>query len=83
MPSFELFEQQDSDYQENVLPDACDLRIAIEAGTSFGWERYVGRKGAMICKDDFGASGPYTVLLEKFGFTTEQVVETAKNLLKG
>ena len=43
----------------------------------------MGRKGAMICKDDFGASGPYTVLLEKFGFTIEHVVETAKNLLKG
>ena len=83
MPSFELFEQQDTAYQESVLPDACDLRVAIEAGTSFGWERYVGRKGAMICKDDFGASGPYTVLLEKFGFTIEHVVETAKNLLKG
>ena len=83
MPSCELFEQQDAAYQESVLPDACDLRVAIEAGTSFGWERYVGRKGAMICKDDFGASGPYTVLLEKFGFTIERVVETAKNLLKG
>ena len=83
MPSFELFEQQDAAYQESVLPDACDRRVAIEAGTSFGWERYVGRKGAMICKDDFGASGPYTVLLEKFGFTIEHVVEIAKNLLKG
>jgi transketolase len=43
----------------------------------------VGRKGAMICKDDFGASGPYTVLLEKFGFTVERVVDAAHNLLKG
>jgi transketolase len=83
MPSCELFEQQDGAYQESVLPDACDLRVAIEAGTSFGWERYVGRKGAMICKDDFGASGPYTVLLEKFGFTVERVVDAAHNLLKG
>jgi transketolase len=83
MPSCELFEKQDAAYQESVLPDACDLRVAVEAGTSFGWERYVGRKGAMICKDDFGASGPYTVLLEKFGFTVDHVVDAAKRLLKG
>jgi len=81
MPSWELFEKQDATYQESVLPDACDKRIAIEAGTSFGWERYVGRHGALVTKDDFGASAPFSVLQEKFGFTTANVYEKAKALL--
>ena len=82
MPSWELFAEQDEAYQESVLPDACDRRIAIEAGASFGWERYIGRKGIMIGKDDFGASAPYKVLLEKFGFTVDNVLEAADRLLK-
>jgi transketolase len=81
MPSWELFEKQDEAYQESVLPDACDKRMSVEAGTSFGWERYVGRKGRMISKDDFGASAPFKVLLEKFGFTAENVYAKAKALL--
>ena len=83
MPSWELFADQDEAYQESVLPDACDRRIAIEAGTSFGWERYIGRKGIMIGKDDFGASAPYKVLLEKFGFTVDNVMNAADKLLQG
>jgi transketolase len=82
MPSWELFAEQDEAYQESVLPDACDRRIAIEAGTSFGWERYIGRKGIMIGKDDFGASAPYKVLLEKFGFTVDNVMKAADKLLQ-
>ncbi|MEE9369015.1 MAG: transketolase [Pontiella sp.] len=81
MPSWELFEKQDAAYQESVLPDAVTKRMVVEAGTSFGWERYVGRKGVMVTKDDFGASAPYTVLLKEFGFTTENVYEKAKSLL--
>ncbi len=81
MPSWELFEKQDEAYQESVLPDACAKRMAVEAGTSFGWERYVGRRGALVAKNDFGASAPFKVLLEKFGFTTENVYEKAKALL--
>ncbi|MCK4563914.1 MAG: transketolase, partial [Verrucomicrobia bacterium] len=81
MPSWELFEKQDTDYQESVLPDACAKRIAVEAGTSFGWARYVGRRGALVTKDDFGASAPFSVLQEKFGFTTANVYEKAKALL--
>jgi transketolase len=81
MPSWELFEQQDADYQESVLPNACTQRIAVEAGTSFGWERYVGRNGSIISKDDFGASAPFKILLEKFGFTTANVYEKSKVLL--
>lgn len=81
MPSCELFEKQSNDYKESVLPDNCEKRLVVEAGTSFGWERYVGRKGKMICKDDFGASAPYTVLLDEFGFTIENVYIQAKHLL--
>lgn len=81
MPSWELFEKQSDEYRESVLPDACARRIAVEAGTSFGWERYVGRHGVIISKDDFGASAPFKVLLKEFGFTTENVYSKAKALL--
>ncbi len=82
MPSCELFENQSKEYKESVLPDSCDKRIVVEAGTSFGWEKYVGRKGKMICKNDFGASAPYGVLLEEFGFTIKNVYKKAKELLE-
>ncbi len=81
MPSWELFEKQDEAYQESVIPNACTKRISVEAGTSFGWERYVGRCGVKVSKDDFGASGPFKVLQEKFGFTAENIYEKAKALL--
>jgi transketolase len=78
MPSWELFEKQDASYQQSVIPDACTRRMVVEAGTSFGWERYVGRCGVMVTKDDFGASAPFKVLQEKFGFTAENIYEKAK-----
>ncbi len=81
MPSWELFEKQTAEYKASVLPDGCARRLSVEAGTSFGWERYVGRCGVKIAKDDFGASAPFKVLLKEFGFTAENVYETAKALL--
>ena len=81
MPSWELFEQQSAAYKEQVLPAGCEARLAVEAGSRFGWERYIGLKGAMISKDDFGASAPYKVLMEQFGFTVEHVIKKAKSLL--
>ena len=81
MPSWELFEQQDAEYKESVLPNAVTKRMAVEAGTSFGWERYVGREGVTVTRDDFGASGPFKVLQKEFGFTVENVYEKAKALL--
>jgi transketolase len=81
MPSQELFKQQDESYRAFVLPEACTKRMAVEAGTSFGWERYVGRHGTIISKDDFGASGPFKVLQEQFGFTAENIYEKAAALL--
>jgi transketolase len=81
MPSWELFDKQDAVYQESVLPDTCKKRMSVEAGTNFGWERYVGRCGVMVSKNDFGASGPFKVLQEKFGFTADNIYAKAKQLV--
>ncbi len=75
MPSQELFSKQDVDYQEDVLPSWCLCCVSIEAGTTFGWERFIGRDGLAIGLDHFGASAPYKVLAEKFGFTPEGVLD--------
>lgn len=73
MPSFDLFEKQSAEYKESVLPKAVTKRVAIEAAASFGWERYVGTEGKTITIDHFGASAPGGLVLEKFGFTPENV----------
>lgn len=83
MPSWELFDAQTDAYQNSVLDPACNKRMVIEAATAFGWERYIGRCGKTVTLDRFGASGPYKELEKKFGFTVENVVETAKTLLQG
>jgi len=81
MPSWELFAAQDEAYKESVLPKAVKKRLAVEAGTSFGWCKFVGDEGDMISIDRFGASAPGGVCLQKFGFTVENVVAKAKALL--
>ena len=80
-PSWELFESQGQDYIDEVLPPTIQARLSVEAGVSFGWERWVGNKGAIIGVDRFGASAPQKVVYEKFGLTVENVVKTAKSLL--
>ena len=80
MPCCELFDRQDVKYQEEVLGD-CP-RIAVEAGSKFGWEKYVGLNGDIIGMDGFGASGPADELYKFFGITEEEVVEAVKNSLK-
>lgn len=80
MPSFDLFEKQSAEYKESVLPKAVTKRVAIEAAASFGWERYVGTEGKTITIDHFGASAPGGLVLEKFDFTPENVVNTYKSL---
>lgn len=77
MPSWELFEKQDAAYKENVLPETVTNRVSIEAGSTFGWERYVGPKGTSIGLNTFGESAPYEELYEHFGITTESVVKAA------
>ncbi|GHO67039.1 transketolase [Ktedonobacter sp. SOSP1-52] len=81
MPSRELFEKQSAEYKESVLPKSVRARIAIEAASPFGWERYVGLDGDTVTLDHYGASAPFSVLYEKFGFTVENVTAKAKNLL--
>ena len=80
MPCCELFDRQDVKYQEEVLGD-CP-RIAVEAGSKFGWEKYVGLNGDIIGMDGFGASGPADELYKFFGITEEEVVDAVKNSLK-
>ncbi len=81
MPSWELFDKQPENYQCQVLPSEIKSRIAIEAGITQGWHRYVGSTGEVIGLDSFGASAPYKILYEKFGITVEQVVGKALALL--
>ncbi len=82
MPSWELFEAQPESYRRAVLPPEVTKRVSVEAGTTFGWERYVGLEGAMIGIDRFGASAPGAENMERFGFTAEHVVQRARELLR-
>ncbi len=82
MPSWEIFEEQPEEYKEKVLPSNVRARLAVEAGSSFGWHKYVGFDGDIISIDQFGASAPGEVLFKEFGFTVENVVERAMKLLK-
>ncbi len=79
MPSCDLFDQQDAAYKASVIP-AGGGKVAIEAGVSSGWEKYIGLDGKTVCIDHFGASAPYQKLTEEFGFTVENVVATIKSL---
>jgi transketolase len=81
MPSWELFDQQAQTYRDQVLPPTVTARLAIEAGVPQGWHRYVGSAGEVIGLDRFGASAPYKVLMEKFGFTAENIASRALALL--
>jgi transketolase len=81
LPSWELFDAQPLSYREMVLPPAVRVRVAVEAGTTMGWERYVGIDGAAIGMNGFGASAPAEVLYRKFGITAERVAEAARNLM--
>jgi transketolase len=81
MPSWELFEQQSKEYQNSVLLPNVKKRIAIEALITMGWEKYVGDNGRIIGMNSFGASAPVDVIFKHFGFTVENVVKTAKEIL--
>jgi transketolase len=81
MPSWDIFEHQTQEYQDNVLPPHVTARVAVEQASTFGWERYVGRSGRIIGMKTFGASAPLKELQKKFGFEPDQVVAAAKRLL--
>ncbi|MCG6894987.1 MAG: transketolase [Desulfobacteraceae bacterium] len=82
MPSWELFEKTSKSYQDQVLPPSMRKRLAVEAGHPMGWCRWVGDEGAVIGIERFGASAPGGVLMEKFGFTAENIVREAESLLR-
>jgi transketolase len=82
LPSWELFERQSQEYRHEVLPPDIRARVAIEAGITQGWHRYVGDNGRVIGIDHFGASAPYQTLYEKFELTSEKVVDTALACLR-
>ena len=81
MPSWDLFEKQPPSYRDDVLPPAVKARLAIEAGSPFGWDRYVGPQGAVIGINRFGESAPYKVIAENLGFTPANVIEHVHRLL--
>ena len=81
MPSWELFEEQSPEYRESVLPSSVTTRVAVEAGRSLGWERWVGARGLILALDRYGASAPGEVVMKELGFTTDRVVHAAAALL--
>jgi transketolase len=81
MPSWDLFEAQPLSYRDQVLPPQVTARLAVELGVRMGWDRYIGARGDMLGIDRFGASAPAQVLLEKYGFTVDNVVARAQRLL--
>ena len=81
MPSWELFAEQPASYRDEVLPPGVTARLAIEAGTTLGWERYVGSEGEVAGIDRFGASAPGKIMMEQYGFTAEAIAERAADLV--
>lgn len=81
MPCFELFDDQDPQYQESVLPPSVTARVGCEAGIQQGWDKYLGCRGRFVGMSSFGASGPYNKLYEKFKITSDQIVSHAQVLV--
>ena len=79
MPSWELFDDQDREYRESVLPPNVRARVSVEVASDFGWCKYTGSEGANICIETFGASAPLKQLLKKFGFNAEAIAAAAKS----
>jgi transketolase len=82
MPSWELFEAQPDQYKDTVLPPSVHARLAVEAGVTMGWKKYVGDQGDVLGIDHFGASAPGPVVMREFGFTVDNVFKRALALLK-
>jgi transketolase len=83
MPCMENFAAQDPDYRDAVLPPEVRARVSLEAASPFGWDRWVGDLGEAIGMETFGASAPASTLYKHFGFTPEQVADTARAVVKG
>jgi transketolase len=82
MPCMEVFDRQDKEYKESVLPKSIRARVAVEAASSMPWGKYVGLDGSYVCKDTFGTSAPFAKLFDYYGFTAENIANVAENLIK-
>jgi len=82
MPCMKLFDEQSAEYKESVLPSSMTARVVVEAGTSFGWGKYAGLNGSYVTIDHFGASAPAGTLFKEFGFTVDNVIDHAMNVIK-
>jgi transketolase len=82
MPSWTLFEEQDTAYKESVLPASLTARVIVEEGSPLGWDRYAGREGVVLGMETFGMSAPMKVVAEHFGFTADHVVAAAKQVFE-
>jgi transketolase len=83
MPSWELFEEQDKGYRDAVLPPSVTARVAVEAASPLGWDRYTGHAGEIIAMHSFGSSAPIGPLMKKFGFTADHVYQAARRQIDG
>ncbi len=83
MPSWELFDAQSHEYRDSVLPPTVSRRLAVEAGATQGWHKYIGEKGDVIGIDRFGASAPGPIVMRQYGFSVENVCQRALALLEG
>jgi transketolase len=81
MPCWELFDAQDEEYQDFVLPPEVTARVSIEAGVTLGWQKYVGLEGVSIGVDTFGASAPYKKIYEEYGLTAQAILEVVAELV--
>ena len=82
MPCWELFAEQPQEFRDEVLPPSVEARVSVEAGITFGWERWVGPRGTSVGVDRFGASAPYQRILEELGLTVEAVAAAAASVLE-
>jgi transketolase len=82
MPSWELFEAQPVEYRRSVLPPSVPVRLAVEAGVTQGWHKYVGDLGGVVGIESFGASAPGPVVMRQYGFSVDNICERALVLLK-
>jgi len=80
-PSWELFENQSQEYRDSVLPPEIKKRLAVEAGVSQGWDKWIGDMGEMHSVEKFGSSAPSKVVFEKYGFTVDNILEKARKLV--
>jgi transketolase len=82
MPCWELFDEQDAEYRDSVLPPSCAARVAVETGVAMGWEKYLGSRGQFVGMTGFGASAPGGVLMKYFGFTVDNIVDHANKAIE-